>query len=86
MTEMNTTPQYTSLSDLRLRKEEIRKDICADDAKIKTLWNSIFTMPDGLSATASPSKRITALLSVSATAFDGALFAWKLYRKFKRKR
>lgn len=80
------TPSYTSLADLRLRKEQLLKDISADDAKIKTLWSSLFTMPEGLSANASPSKRLGSLLSIGASAFDGALLAWKLYRKFKRKK
>jgi hypothetical protein len=63
------------------------KEIDADDAKIQTLWNSLFTKPEILSRNASPSKRLQSLLQVGAGAFDGALLAWKLYRRFKpRKR
>ena len=62
-------------------------EIDADDAKIQTLWNSLFTKPEILSRNASPSKRLQSLLQVGAGAFDGALLAWKLYRRFKpRKR
>ena len=39
--------QYNSLNDIRLRKEALRKSIEADDKKIKTLWNSLFTKPAG---------------------------------------
>ncbi len=83
MTNPDTTTEYNSLNDIRLKKEKIRKAIETDDAKIKNLWNSLFTKPDVLSTTASPSKRISSLLQVGAGALDGALLAWKLYRKFK---
>ena len=58
----------------------------ADDEKIKTLWNSLFKKPDALSKSASTSKRISSLMSMGAGALDGAILAWKLYRKFKRKK
>ena len=84
---MDTTNQieYNSLNDIRLRMELLQKDIEADDAKIKTLWKSLFVKPDVLSKTASPGKRLSSFLSIGAGAFDGALLAWKLYRKFKRR-
>lgn len=81
-----TQPQYNSLNDLRLRKELLRKDLEADSKKLNSLWNSLFTKPDILSKSASTSKRISSLVSVSAGAIDGAIFAWKLYRKFKKKK
>ena len=60
--------------------------IDADDEKIKTLWNSLFKKPDALLKSASTSKRISSLMSMGAGALDGAILAWKLYRKFKRKK
>ena len=86
VTEDTAQPQYNSLSDLRLRKELLRKDIETDCKKLNSLWNSLFTKPDILSKSASTSKRISSLVSMSAGAIDGAIFAWKLYRKFKKKR
>lgn len=77
--------QYSSLNEIRLRKELLRRDIEADDAKFKALWNALFVCPDALSKKATPSKRMQSLFSIGAGAFDGALLAWKLYRKFKRK-
>ncbi len=85
-TEDTSQPQYNSLSDLRLRKELLRKDIETDSKKLNSLWNSLFTKPEILSKSASTSKRISSLVSMSAGAIDGAIFAWKLYRKFKKKR
>lgn len=84
MTDISEKIQYNSLTEIRLRKELLRKDIEADEAKIKTLWKSLFTKPDALSKKASPGKRMQSLFSIGAGAFDGALLAWKLYRKFKR--
>lgn len=84
MTDISEKIQYNSLTEIRLRKELLRKDIEADEARIKTLWKSLFTKPDALSKKASPGKRMQSLFSIGAGAFDGALLAWKLYRKFKR--
>lgn len=76
--------EYSSLTEIRLRKELLQKDIAADDAKIKALWKSLFVKPDVLSKKATPGKRVQSLFSIGAGAFDGALLAWKLYRKFKK--
>ena len=84
MAETSEQVQYTSLNDIRLRKEKLQREIEADDAKIKVLWKSLFVKPDVLSKSASKGKRLQSLLSVGAGAFDGALLAWKLYRKFKK--
>ena len=83
--ETSEQMQYTSLNEIRLRKELLRKDIEADDKKIKGLWKSLFVKPDALSKNASAGKRLNSLFSIGAGAFDGALLAWKLYRKFKRR-
>jgi hypothetical protein len=82
----NSCPQYNSLNDIRLRKEALRKSIEADDKKIKTLWNSLFTKPDAFKKDASRGKRLQSMMSIGMGAFDGALLAWKLYRKFKKKK
>ena len=58
MTNHSEITEYNSLNDIRLKKETIRKEIDADDAKIQTLWNSLFTKPEILSRNASPSKRL----------------------------
>lgn len=76
--------KYNSLNEIRLRKELLQKDIEADDEKIKILWKSLFKKPDALSKSASTSKRLSSLFSIGAGAFDGAILAWKLYRKFKK--
>ena len=80
MAENSEHITYSSLTEIRLRK-----DIQADDEKIKKLWQSLFTKPSALSKNATPSSRMKSLFSIGAGAFDGAILAWKLYRKFKRK-
>ena len=82
----NSCPQYNSLNDIRLRKAAMRTSIEADDKKIKTLWNSLFTKPDAFKKGASRGKRLQSMMSIGMGAFDGALLAWKLYRKFKKKK
>lgn len=85
MAEVSEQIQYQSLADIRLRKEAIRKGLTADETKFNKIWNSLFHKPDVLSSSASTSKRLNSLLSIGMGAMDGALLAWKLYRKFKRK-
>lgn len=77
--------ELNSLNDLRLRKELLRKDIESDEKQMRKLWRSIFTRPQALSKQASTSKRISSLISMGAGALDGAILAWKLYHKFKKK-
>ena len=84
--DANSCLQYNSLNDIRLRKESLRKSIEADDKKIKTLWNSLFTKPDAFKKDVSRGKRLQSMMSIGMGAFDGALLAWKLYRKFKKKK
>ena len=82
----NSCTQYNSLNDIRLRKAALRTSIEADYKKIKTLWNSLFTKPDAFKKDASRGKRLQSMMSIGMGAFDGALLAWKLYRKFKKKK
>lgn len=76
---------YKSLGDIRMRKEKLRKDLEADDAKIKRMWGSLFAKPDLLSPNASTGKKLNSMLSIGAGALDGAILAWKLYRKFRKR-
>ena len=86
MNDGDSCIEYRSLNDIRLRKEALRKSIEADDKKIKTLWNSLFTKPDAFKKDASRGKRLQSMMSIGMGAFDGALLAWKLYRKFKKRK
>ncbi len=76
--------EYKSLDDIRRRKETLRNEILEDDKKIKNLWEEMSRPSDLFSKSASPSKRITGLMSTGAALFDGAMLGWKLYRKFRK--
>lgn len=67
-----------------MRKAALLKDIEADSAKIEEKWRSLFKKPDALSKPATPSQRITGIISTGAGLLDGIMLGWKLYRKFKR--
>lgn len=89
MTKNNyDTPQtkYTSLSEIRERKQALLNNIRNDDSQMKALWDQLFgTSPSSLT-TNLPSKRFSGFLSTGAGVFDGIVLGWKLYRKFKKRR
>ncbi len=80
----STESSYQSIEEIRLRKAALLKDIEADSAKIEEKWHSLFKKPEALSRPATPSQRITGMISTGAGVLDGILLVWKLYRKFKR--
>ena len=75
---------YQSIEEIRLRKAALQKEIEADSAKIDEKWHSLFKKPEALSKSATPSQRISGIISSRAGVLDGILLVWKLYRKFKR--
>lgn len=75
---------YQSIEEIRLRKIALQKEIEADSAKIDEKWHSLFKKPEALSKSATPSQRISGIISSGAGVLDGILLVWKLYRKFKR--
>ncbi len=70
--------QYKSLEDIRLRKEELRKELMSDNQSMKTHWATLFRKQD---VATTPTKRITKMVATSATVIDGLIFAWKLYNR-----
>lgn len=80
----STVSSYQSIEEIRLRKAALQKEIDADSAKIDEKWHSLFKKPEALSKSATPSQRISGIISSGAGVLDGILLVWKLYRKFKR--
>lgn len=80
----STVSSYQSIEEIRLRKAALQKEIEADSAKIDEKWHSLFKKPEALSKSATPSQRISGIISSGACVLDGILLVWKLYRKFKR--
>lgn len=72
---------YKSLGDISQRKAELLDCIRKDQSEMAGLWNEMFkpqtrTKKKGFS--------LQTAMSTGVGVIDGALFAWKLYRKFKR--
>ncbi len=80
----STVSSYQSIEEIRLRKAALQMEIEADSAKIDEKWHSLFKKPEALSKSATPSQRISGIISSGAGVLDGILLVWKLYRKFKR--
>uniref|UniRef100_UPI004025DE2F hypothetical protein n=1 Tax=Prevotella sp. TaxID=59823 RepID=UPI004025DE2F len=80
----STVSSYQSIEEIRLRKAALQKEIEADSAKNDEKWHSLFKKPEALSKSATPSQRISGIISSGAGVLDGILLVWKLYRKFKR--
>lgn len=80
----STVSSYQSIEEIKMRKAALLKDIEADSAKIDEKWHSLFKKPEALSKSATPSQRISGIISSGAGVLDGILLVWKLYRKFKR--
>lgn len=79
--ESNNQPAYHSLQDIRMRKEELLDGIRKDRKAMGKLVGNMFE----------PERRarqkgitLSGLLNTGVGLLDGALFAWKLYRKFRR--
>ncbi|MGI6223617.1 MAG: hypothetical protein ACOYJG_08410 [Prevotella sp.] len=77
---------YKDLNDIRNRKEVLLKSIHEDNTKMEQLFHSLFVTPDALNSSALPSQRIKSVFSLGSGIFDGFLFGWKIYRKFKKKK
>ena len=83
--DLKEVQTYDSLEQIRVRKEQLLTELRNDDKQMKNMWNSLFHKPAATS-NIMPSKRINALMTTSVGIFDATLLAWKLYRKFKKKK
>ncbi len=72
---------YKSLDDISLRKAELLGKIRKDQAEMGTLWNEMFK-PEKKSRKKGMS--LQGIMNTGIGVLDGALFAWKIYRKFKK--
>lgn len=78
---LTETPQYRSLLELQLRKEQIRNAIIKDNADMAGKWKSLFSRPK---TKEKKSLSVSSLVNMGAGALDGFLLVWKLYRKFHK--
>ena len=81
--EIIHSPSYTSLTQIRAKKEAVRKQIVEEEDKVRVLWDKLFTPND--KENTSPSKRISDMVSTGISVADTLILGWKLYRKFTGK-
>lgn len=72
---------FKSLDDIGQRKAKLLEDIKGDTKKMSALWNEMFS-PQRKSR--KNGMNLQSVMSTGVGVLDGAIFAWKLYRKFKR--
>lgn len=81
--EIQETPTYRTLDEIRLRKAQLLTDITKDSNHIQRLWDNLFH-PAKSAGKKSTGKRMSSIVSAGANVVDGLILGWKLYRKFKR--
>ena len=77
----NHQQHFHSLDDIAARREVLLKGMNKDQKEIGLLWNAMFKPEKKTRQKGFP---LSSVLSSSVGIIDGALFAWKIYRKFKR--
>jgi len=79
--EEQQQPIYTTLRSIEERKMQLLKEIRRDNDKMTKLRKDLFAKPMPVKS----GNRIQGLMAGGAGILDGALLAWKLYRKFRRR-
>ncbi len=80
---MEEEKTYTSMESIARRKRKLHSEITANERVIHHLWRDLFHRRHN-KKTLSTTGRLTSVVTTSMTILDGAMFAWKVYRKFKR--
>ena len=75
--------QFDSLRDIELRKAKLRGEIKTQEKSMGKLWDSLFHNKSQ-KAMNTRQQKMTKLFSTGIGVVDGAMLAWKLYRKFKK--
>lgn len=78
---MEKIETYSTLHEIRLRKELICSEIKRDNQQMNILCKELFHKSE-------PKKKkgftMASLMTTGAGLADGFMLAWKLYRKFKK--
>ncbi len=74
---------FTTLSQLSRRRREALHECATHERAIRHLWHGI-THPRKQSAPQTTAQRIARIVNNGMFVVDGAVMAWKLYRKFFR--
>ena len=72
------TPQYNTLEDIELRKDELRAQLSENSEKVGTLWRSLWVPKESNSK----GELIANLISNSITAIDAFILVRKLTKTY----
>lgn len=75
---MTQTTPIRNLTDIQLRKEQLRTTIDQSGEKVATLWHDLTTVKPS----ADKGEMVTGIISKGIMAFDVAMVATKLYRRY----
>ncbi|WP_373803081.1 hypothetical protein [Bacteroides heparinolyticus] len=69
---------FRTLDDIKIRKEELRKEMSAQSKQIQGHWEYLFYK----SEESSTSSKMMSMMNTGIGIIDGILLGWKLYRRF----
>ncbi len=75
---------YRSLTDLERRRRKLKSEILSRERVMTSLWRSIVHKKPHHKPLLGRGQRLTGLLTTGVSIIDGAVLAWRLYRKFRR--
>lgn len=81
MQDSATSSGYRTLSDIRLRKAQLQTELTRDTNRARGIWEGI-VHPKKTAGKSRGKFSAASLITTGAGVLDGALLAWKLYRKF----
>lgn len=76
--KFSTPSSYTTLEDIRRRKDELSDEIDRDTEKIGSMWSSLFTPKEN----ATKGEYVASLVSNTVTAIDAFLLIRKLMKSY----
>lgn len=79
--QQNINTSLETLEQIKLEKDNLHAEMLLREQKMAEIWNATFREPTP-EEQSSPTKKAIAWLTASAGLIDGALFGWKLYRRF----
>ena len=81
-TNTDVERRFESLADIRAYKEQLHKQIKADEQAMADKWDCLFH-PDE-PAPQNRAQKLMRMFNIGSGMIDGALLGWKLYRKYQQ--
>lgn len=81
--DIQTPKAYDSLEAISAHREALKKEIEKGNKELKEKWNDLFH-PKERKVVKTRTQRLLSLANTGAGIIDGAIFGWKIYKKFKK--